>query len=86
MQKEAAGPEPKWGIIIPIAPFGLPEYDEGERFDLRLPHVDKSWVDEEAAFGKTMARIFGFQKKKDKEAMNGPPGNALKGKKGKEKK
>ena len=77
---------PKWGIIIPIAPFGMPEYDGGERFDLRLPHVDNGWVDEDAAFGKTMARIFRWQKKEDKEAMNGKPGNALKGKTGKGKK
>ncbi|DBA79664.1 TPA: hypothetical protein ACH3X1_008340 [Trebouxia sp. C0004] len=74
---------PKWGIIIPIAPFGMPEYDGGERFDLRLPHVDNGWVDEDAAFGKTMARIFRWQKKEDKAAMNGKPGNALKGKTGK---
>lgn len=86
LQKEAAGGDPKWGIIIPIAPFGMPEYDGGERFDLRLPHVDNGWVDEDAAFGKTMARIFGRQKKEDKDAMNGKPGNALKGKKGKGKK
>lgn len=77
---------PKWGIIIPIAPFGMPEYDGGERFDLRLPHVDNGWVDEDASFGKTMARIFRWQKKEDKEAMNGKPGNALKGKTGKGKK
>ena len=30
-----ANPVPKFGIIIPIAPFGMPEYDGGERFDLR---------------------------------------------------
>lgn len=86
LQKEAAGGDPKWGIIIPVAPFGMPEYDGGERFDLRLPHVDNGWVDEDAAFGKTMARIFRWQKKEDKEAMNGKPGNALKGKNGKGKK
>ena len=36
-------PEPKFGIIIPIIPVGLPEYDGGERFDLRLPYVDNGW-------------------------------------------
>lgn len=30
-----ANPVPKFGIIIPIVPFGMPEYDGGERFDLR---------------------------------------------------
>jgi hypothetical protein len=41
--REAEGPEPKFGIIIPIIPVGLPEYDGGERFDLRLPYVDNGW-------------------------------------------
>ncbi|KAA6420469.1 MAG: hypothetical protein FRX49_09630 [Trebouxia sp. A1-2] len=85
-KKQKKDEVPKWGIIIPIAPFGMPEYDGGERFDLRLPHVDNGWVDEDASFGKTMARIFRWQKKEDKEAMNGKPGNALKGKTGKGKK
>jgi hypothetical protein len=26
----------------------MPEYDGGERFDLRLPYVDNGWVDEDA--------------------------------------
>jgi hypothetical protein len=25
------------GIIIPLAPFGIPKYDNGERFDLKVP-------------------------------------------------
>lgn len=41
--REAEGPEPKFGIIIPIIPVGIPEYDGGERFDLRLPYVDNGW-------------------------------------------
>jgi hypothetical protein len=24
------------GIIIPLAPFGIPKYDQGERFDLKV--------------------------------------------------
>jgi len=27
------------GIIIPQAPFGMAKYDQGERFDLRMPYV-----------------------------------------------
>lgn len=27
---------PKFGIIVPLAPFGMPDYDETERFDLRV--------------------------------------------------
>jgi hypothetical protein len=26
----------KGGIIIPLAPFGIPKYDQGERFDLKV--------------------------------------------------
>jgi hypothetical protein len=29
-------PPLQFGIIIPMAPFGMPEYDGGERFDLRV--------------------------------------------------
>jgi len=50
--------------IIPIIPVGLPEYDGGERLDLRLPYVDKGWVDEDADAGQQIARFFGFGKKK----------------------
>ncbi len=35
-QEKAENPEPRFGIIIPMAPFGMPEYDGGERFDLRV--------------------------------------------------
>ena len=82
--------EPKFGIIVPLAPFGMPEYDNGERFDLRLPHVDNGWVDEDSGFGKTMSRIagnlFGRQSKADNEAMNDKPGKAVKGQMGKNRK
>lgn len=53
--------------IIPLIPIGLPEYDGGERFDLRLPYVDNGWVDEEADMGKQIGRFFGFGKKEKKD-------------------
>lgn len=31
------------GIIVPLLPFGIREYDDGERFDLRLPYADEGW-------------------------------------------
>ena len=31
---------PTRGIIVPGVPFGVAKYDQGERFDLRLPYVD----------------------------------------------
>jgi hypothetical protein len=62
---EEMGPEPKFGIIIPIIPLGMPEYDGGERFDLRLPYVDNGWVDEDADPMKQFRRFIGLDKKKD---------------------
>lgn len=35
------------GIVVPLLPFGLKEFDEGERFDLRSPYADMGWVDPE---------------------------------------
>jgi hypothetical protein len=29
---------------VPLLPFGLKEFDEGERFDLRSPYADEGWV------------------------------------------
>ena len=58
-------PEPTSGfrIIVPITPFGMPEYDGGERFDLRLPYVDNGWVDEDADPVKQFRRFIGLDKK-----------------------
>ena len=30
--------------MVPLLPFGLKEFDEGERFDLRSPYADEGWV------------------------------------------
>lgn len=54
-------------IIIPITPFGMPEYDGGERFDLRLPYVDNGWVDEDADPMKQFRRFIGLDKKKSED-------------------
>ena len=43
-RKKKDNPDPPvnpWSIIIPISPIGLPEYDDGERFDLRFPYAEK---------------------------------------------
>lgn len=53
------------GIVIPLAPFGIPKYDDGERFDLRLPYVEQGWVDEDADPFKWVKNIFGKKDKKD---------------------
>jgi hypothetical protein len=43
LSKEAV----KGGIPLPMASFGMPEFDGGERFDLRGKYVDDGWVDPE---------------------------------------
>eukprot|EP00892_Ulva_mutabilis_P008939 jgi/Ulvmu1/6417/UM003_0046.1 len=65
--KEDAGLRP--GIIIPLAPFGIPKFDNGERFDLKAPYTDQGWVDEEADPFKWAKNIFGGKKKGDKSAQ-----------------
>ena len=40
----------------------------------RLPYVDNGWVDEDAAFGKQVARFFGFGRKKKDEGEKGTQG------------
>mmetsp|Transcript_30615 Transcript_30615/g.93576 ORF Transcript_30615/g.93576 Transcript_30615/m.93576 type:complete len:187 (-) Transcript_30615:68-628(-) len=42
------GVERKGGIPVPIASFGLPMYDQGERFDLRSKYVENPKVDDAA--------------------------------------
>lgn len=59
------------GIPIPMASFGIPKYDNGGRFDLRLPHVEVGYTDEDADVmgraGKALKNMFGFGKKKEEE-------------------
>ena len=76
-KKAEEGPEPKFGIIIPIIPVGIPEYDGGERFDLRLPYVDNGWVDDDADAFKQFKRFIGLDKKK-KDDQDPPSGKNTK--------
>lgn len=68
-QEEKENPIPKFGIIVPLAPFGMPDYDETERFDLRLPFVDFGDPDPELENDplglKQLGKAFGFGKKKE---------------------
>lgn len=65
------------GIIIPQVPFGNAKYDNGERFDLRLPYVDEGYVDESASLGNTLKRLFGFGKETKPTEL--PPGPGSQG-------
>ena len=60
LSKEAV----KGGIPLPMASFGMPEFDGGERFDLRGKYVDEGWVDpEDANKGGLFGGLFGKKKK-----------------------
>ena len=48
----------KGGIPLPMASFGMPEFDGGERFDLRGKYADEGWVDEKDL--KKKKNFFGF--------------------------
>lgn len=59
--------EDEGGIPIPMASFGIPKYDQGGRFDLKLPHVEHGYTDEDADVmkraGNAFKNLFGFGKK-----------------------
>lgn len=55
-------------LSLPMASFGMPEFDGGERFDLRAPYADEGWVDpdDDGIINPfTLGGLFGG--KKDKE-------------------
>lgn len=62
------------GIPIPMASFGIPQYDNGGRFDLRLPHVEIGYTDDDADImgkaGKAFKKLFGFGKKKEDDTQS----------------
>ena len=58
------GEKREGGIPLPLPSFGVGgeagvggQYDNGERFDLRLPYADQGYVDEDADF---MGKLMGF--------------------------
>eukprot|EP00274_Cyanoptyche_gloeocystis_P008473 CAMPEP_0196658574 /NCGR_PEP_ID=MMETSP1086-20130531/30352_1 /TAXON_ID=77921 /ORGANISM="Cyanoptyche gloeocystis , Strain SAG4.97" /LENGTH=139 /DNA_ID=CAMNT_0041992207 /DNA_START=229 /DNA_END=648 /DNA_ORIENTATION=+ len=50
---------PEGGIPMPMASFGIPKYDNGERFDLRLPYADQGYEDPDADVMKKVGNFFG---------------------------
>lgn len=62
------------GIIVPLLPFGIGKYDEGERFDLRSPYSDAGWVDPDeqdmwAGLKKIGTKILNFSGKSQDEYL-----------------
>ena len=55
---------PTGGIPMPMPSFGIPRFDNGERFDLRLPHVEHGYTDDNADVMGKLMRFFGFGKKR----------------------
>ena len=50
-------------IPIPSSPIDVPKYDNGERFDLRLPYAERGYVDDDADVMGKISKFFGFGKK-----------------------
>jgi len=68
------GEKREGGIPLPLPSFGVGgeagvggQYDNGERFDLRLPYADQGYVDEDADFMGKLMGMFGGGKKKEEE-------------------
>jgi hypothetical protein len=54
-------------IPIPVNPIGIPKYDDGERFDLRLPYAERGYEDPDAdvigIFTRGLSALFGGKSK-----------------------
>ena len=55
-----------FGFSIPIiqSPIDIPSYDNGQRFDLRLPYAERVYEDPEADFMGKLLNFFSAGKKK----------------------
>ena len=63
-------------IPIPMSPIDVPQYDNGQRFDLRLPYAERGYEDEDADVMGKMAKAFGgFFGKGDKDKKKEDEGN-----------
>lgn len=62
--EEGGNPFSRGGVIIPLPPFGRPEYDgeDSERFDLLGRYSEEGWVDEDADVMSKLGRLFSFGK------------------------
>jgi hypothetical protein len=72
LSKEAFKGQKGW-ISIPGMAIGMPEFDGGERFDLRGPYADEGWVDpDDEGISNPFKGLFGGGKKKKEEEKPKP--------------
>lgn len=61
------------GINIPLvaSPIDVPAYDNGQRFDLRLPYAERGYEDEDSdvmgKIGNAFSNLFGKKKEKKEQ-------------------
>jgi hypothetical protein len=76
-EETANNPDLRVSLPIPLSPIDLPAYDNGLRFDLRLPYAETGYEDESADvlgnMGKALGNLFGKKEKETKEAKEEPP-------------
>jgi len=72
--REQYGDDSNSGIVVPLAPFGIPKYDQGERFDLQAPYADEGYPDESADPMTALKRLFGMGKKGEDDKKDGKKG------------
>ena len=72
LSKEAFKGQKGW-ISIPGMAICMPEFDGGERFDLRGPYADEGWVDpDDEGISNPFKGLFGGGKKKKEEEKPKP--------------
>jgi hypothetical protein len=82
-EDESADGRSAGGIVLPLNPLGMREYDEGERFDLRSPYADGAYVDDNEEtvwdsfrnFGK---KVLNFRGREGAEEINSKYGKPIK--------
>mmetsp|Transcript_19051 Transcript_19051/g.31875 ORF Transcript_19051/g.31875 Transcript_19051/m.31875 type:complete len:236 (+) Transcript_19051:2330-3037(+) len=58
-----------FNLVVPVNPIGISQYDEGERFDLRLPYAERGYEDPDADVMGKFANLF-KSKTKSKEVTS----------------
>lgn len=79
----ADGRSGRGGIVLPLNPLGMREYDEGERFDLRSPYADGAYVDDDEETAWDSIRNFAkktlnFRGREGAEEINSKYGKPIK--------